>query len=129
MADKLVLVAGGDGWVLDLLQMVLGDVPGVRVLPARTTAEALAVVREARPTLALLDLAVPGVGGVFDGWGVIRQLRADPAVQSMPVIALTDLLEERSLARDAGCQESIEKPFDIEDVLTVACRYLRLDAN
>ena len=83
-------------------------VAGYDVLEATDGAQALALARSEHPDLILMDLALPTV----DGWEATRQLKADPATHTIPVIALTAFAmagdEERS--RAVGCDDYIAKP-------------------
>jgi two-component system cell cycle response regulator DivK len=62
------------------------------------------------PDLVLLDLSLPEV----DGWEVARRLKADPATQQIPVIALTAhaLKGDRERALQSGCDDYDTKPVD-----------------
>jgi two-component system cell cycle response regulator DivK len=83
-----------------------------------TSAEAgLALARECRPDLILMDIQLPGM----DGLQATAILKTDEATRHIPVIALTALAmkgdEERILA--AGCDGYIAKPLDYKDFLAV----------
>lgn len=84
---------------------------GATVTTAETGTQALALVAEAKPTVILLDLSMPGV----DGWEVQRQLRQQPALDRVPIIALTALAmpEDRARAETAGFDGYITKPFRV----------------
>ena len=75
----------------------------------------LAMARESRPDLILMDIQLPGM----DGLQATGVLKADPATHDIPVIALTALAmkgdEERILA--AGCDGYIAKPLDYKEFL------------
>lgn len=62
------------------------------------------------PVLILLDIQLPGM----DGYAVARGLRAIPAIQNVPIVAVTSYAmpgdRERCIA--AGCTGYIEKPID-----------------
>ena len=68
-----------------------------------------------RPDIILMDLSLP----VMDGWEATRQIKADPATQSIPVIALTAHAmagdEQKALA--AGCNDYDTKPIDLKRLL------------
>jgi two-component system cell cycle response regulator DivK len=67
------------------------------------------------PDIILMDLSLP----VMDGWEATRQIKADPATQSIPVIALTAHAmagdEQKALA--AGCNDYDTKPIDLKRLL------------
>ena len=70
--------------------------------------DALALVRQNRPAVILLDLGLKDM----DGWEVARQLKADPATANVPIIAFTgaSLPHERISAMRAGCDRVVTKP-------------------
>ena len=70
--------------------------------------DALALVRQNRPTVIVLDLGLKDM----DGWEVARQLKADPATAGVPIIAFTgaSLTHERISAMRAGCDRVVTKP-------------------
>ena len=67
------------------------------------------------PDLILMDLSLP----VIDGWEATRQIKADPATQTIPVIALTAHAmagdEQKALA--AGCDDYDTKPVNFSRLL------------
>lgn len=78
-------------------------------------AAALAAVRRHRPGLILLDAKMP----TLDGFAVLAALKADPALNHVPVIMLTALRNARDVieARRLGASDYLAKPFDISNVL------------
>ena len=69
----------------------------------------------ATPDIILMDLSLP----VIDGWEATRQIKADPAMQSIPVIALTAhaMAGDEKKAREAGCDDYDTKPIDLKRLL------------
>ena len=65
-----------------------------------------------RPDLILLDLNMPRV----DGRQVLEQVRQNPDISRIPVIALTTSDEEEDVLRsyDLGCKSFIKKPVEID---------------
>jgi DNA-binding response OmpR family regulator len=87
---------------------------GYRVCEAADGLTAFALARQCIPDLIMLDLGLPGQ----DGWAVARELRADPALDHVPILVITanGSSAAHRLARSAGCQAIICKPFTLETV-------------
>jgi two-component system cell cycle response regulator DivK len=67
------------------------------------------------PNIILMDLSLP----VIDGWEATRRIKADPATQSIPVIALTAhaMAGDEQKALEAGCDDYDTKPIDLKRLL------------
>jgi CheY-like chemotaxis protein len=85
------------------------------VLTAATGEEARNVATAELPDVVLMDVGLPD----FDGWEITRQLRADPATQALPIIALTGHImpDERESAIQAGCNDFHAKPVEFTRLL------------
>jgi len=90
---------------------------GHEVLIAVDGQEAIAMTREHRPAVVLMDMSLP----VLDGWEATRRLKADESTRAIPVIALTAhaLPAERDRALEAGCVAFETKPIDFPKLLAV----------
>ena len=84
---------------------------GFEVVSVSSGEAALAQVRERHPAVILMDLQMPGIGG----WEATRQLKAHPETKDILVIAVTAhaLAPDQKIARQAGCDAFVSKPFDI----------------
>lgn len=67
------------------------------------------------PDLILMDLSLP----VIDGWEATRRIKANPATQSIPVIALTAhaMASDEQKALQAGCDDYDTKPVNFQRLL------------
>jgi len=70
-------------------------------------AEALESARRHRPSLITLDVMMPAM----DGWAVLRSLKADPDLASIPVVMLS-IVADRELSLSLGAVEAMPKPFN-----------------
>jgi CheY-like chemotaxis protein len=116
-----VLVVTSDEGMRELLQLVIEDEAGARVVAGWTAHEALEQAKAKKPALILLDW-VPGRGS--DGSEAARVLKADAATRDIPVVALVYYPEEREQALQAGCVDSIDKAFDIDALVAKVQQYL-----
>lgn len=104
-----ILLVEDDPDTRELVRLTL-ELYGHEVEEARTAEEGIARARATAPELVLMDLSL---GGKFDGLEATKRLRADPAFDATPIVALTAHAmagdRERSLA--AGCDDHWTKPI------------------
>ena len=113
VSDPLVLVADDDEDILLLVTTRLRR-DGFDIISARSGDEALALVRERLPALAVLDIGMPGLDGVQ----VLERIRADDDLRAMLVVLLTAKAQESDVRRgfDAGADAYVKKPFSPADL-------------
>ena len=89
---------------------------GFEVIAAATGEAALTQASTRRPGVILMDLEMPGT----DGWDATRQLKAHADTHDIIVVAITAhaLKPDEGIARQAGCDGFIAKPFDLRAVGT-----------
>ena len=92
------------------------------IIEAENGEEALAAVAKQRPDLILMDIQLP----IMDGYTATRRIKADPALRSIPIIAVTSyaLSGEDKKAREAGCDAYIPKPYSPRELLAKVRQYL-----
>lgn len=85
---------------------------GYEAFEARTGEEALEVLREDNPDLILLDMNMPGIGGM----AACREIRAvsDAAII---VLSVRDSESDKISALDAGADDYITKPFSVNELM------------
>jgi signal transduction histidine kinase/CheY-like chemotaxis protein len=101
-----VLVVDDDPSVRGLLARTLEN-EGYRVIAAGNGVEALALAREHRPQAITLDVLMPQM----DGWGALKEFKADAGLRHIPVIMVT-VLNERGMAIPLGAADFVTKPVD-----------------
>ncbi len=113
--------------MVDVLRHQLGE-GGFRWFVATTESEnALAMFRETRPDLALLDISMPGMNGL----DILRGMRKDDHLKHIPVIFLTAsaTTEKKREALNLGACDFLSKPVDINDLLPRVRNALTLKAQ
>ena len=108
--SRKILVADDNAVSRELIREVL-EMSGYDVIEAADGRDAVDRARENAPDLALVDIQMPRL----DGYGVLRELRADPLLSKLHIIALTAfaMQGDRERALDAGFDGYITKPVEI----------------
>jgi CheY-like chemotaxis protein len=116
-----ILVVEDNELNLKLVRDVLGYA-GYEVVEARTGEQGVELAAECLPDLVLMDLQLPGI----DGIEALRQLRASPLTQDVPVVAVTAfaMREDRERALRAGFDGYLEKPFGVHELAGQVRSYL-----
>jgi PleD family two-component response regulator len=96
---------------------------GFEVRHASDGQEALEMIEEERPDLAVVDLMMPRV----DGLELTRRLRADPMTSALPVIMLTakGMTVDKVHGLTAGADDYLVKPFDTLELIARVSSTLR----
>jgi DNA-binding response OmpR family regulator len=121
MNGKRVLVVDDEPDVVESIVFRLG-IEGLECLTAGDGAEGVRIAREHLPDLIILDVMMPKV----TGYKVARTLKQDETCGKIPIILLTARSQEgdRMLGIDAGAEEYMTKPFDLDELTAVVLRLL-----
>jgi two-component system KDP operon response regulator KdpE len=111
MSSATILVVDDEPQIRRVMRTALAAQSYV-ILEAHTGEEALETMRHERPDLVLLDVNMPGIGGL----AACREIRA---ASDVPIIMLTVRNSERDKvsALDAGADDYVVKPFGVEELL------------
>ena len=115
MAEKRkVLVVDDEAHIAELLVMNLHQ-NGYETCVAGNGTDAMPMALAERPDLILLDLMLPGIGGLE----VCRLLKTDPRTAPVPVIMLTAKSEEsdKVIGLSIGADDYVTKPFSLRELL------------
>ena len=113
-----MLVVEDDSDLAALVQMIVTDA-GYEVRTAGDGAEALARVGERIPGLILLDMRMP----VMNGWEFAREFRSRFG-RAAPIVVVTAAENARARAEEIDADGWLEKPFELEDLVRMASRFL-----
>ncbi len=105
--ELTILLIDDDVDFVEATCAVLESVP-YRVLVAYNGDQGLAKAREAHPDLVILDMIMP----VKDGFQVLKELEADPALAHVPVMMLTAMSDGAVTPPDAGLVAAIKDYID-----------------
>jgi CheY-like chemotaxis protein len=121
-----VLVVEDQAENLDLMVYLLTAF-GHQILVARDGREGLTVAAQDHPDLVVMDLQMP----VLDGYAAAAQLKADPLLASIPVVAVTAfaMVGDRERIMAGGFDGYLTKPINPQTFVSEIERYLSRDAD
>ena len=110
----------------ELLRLMLQSA-GHDVRETRDGRECLAEIARDLPDVALLDLSMPAL----DGWGLLREMRADERTRAVPCVAVTAFAanQDRLRALEAGFDAYISKPFRAKELIELVNSFARRDGR
>jgi two-component system, cell cycle response regulator DivK len=95
---------------------------GYDTLQTKDGVEALALARQHRPDLILMDIQLPEISGLE----VTKWIKEDKSLSMIPIIAVTAfaMKGDREKMRDGGCEDYIAKPISVASFLQTVERFL-----
>jgi DNA-binding response OmpR family regulator len=110
MGDK-VLVVDDEKGIRDMLSEFLTG-QGYEVILASSGEEALELADIEKPRLILLDLAMPGLGGIL----ACKKLKTQKSTRFIPIVVVSAFEEGWEQAIEAGADEFIQKPIQLTEL-------------
>jgi PAS domain S-box-containing protein len=103
------------------------EAKGYRFVFATDGQQAITIAKAEHPDLILMDIQMP----VLDGLEAIKQIRLDPNLVDIPIIALTALAMagDRERCLDAGANEYLQKPLKLKQLATSIQQILNAKKN
>ena len=117
MTKKILVVED----LTDIRKMmkIMVELYGYEVIEARDGAEAIEQAREHRPSLVLMDLAMP----LMNGADAARAIKSTESCEDIPIIAVTAYQNMDDEALEAGCSSVIHKPVDFLKLKTLLAEH------
>ncbi|HEY7398765.1 MAG TPA: response regulator [Gaiellaceae bacterium] len=110
------LVVEDEDTLRELIVVTLGEAFACQEATDGDTA--LELLRVSPPDLMLLDVAMPGKSGI----DVLREMRADPVLQKVPVCVVSAWQSPGDVAKalEAGADRFLAKPFRVDELASIA---------
>ena len=110
-SSRKILIIDDDPTVRELMRRQL-ERDGFEVHSASDGKEGITKARDIKPDLITLDILMPDL----DGWSVLRALKADPEVSSIPVV-MASILDEKNKGFSLGAADYLSKPLERERLI------------
>lgn len=119
--SKTVLIVEDNELNMKLFHDLL-EAHGYQTLQTKDGMEALAIVRQRRPDLILMDIQLPEVSGLE----VIKWIKEDDNLRSIPVVAVTAfaMKGDEEKMREGGCDAYIAKPISVGKFIETVKQFL-----
>ena len=119
---KTVLIVEDNDLNMKLFHDLL-EAHGIDTIETRNGHDVMAIAREQKPDLILMDIQLPEVSGL----DVTRWLKQDADLKSIPVIAVTAfaMKGDEQKIREGGCSDYISKPISVTHFMDTIRKYLK----
>lgn len=114
-----IAIIDDDKSIVEVITLILED-EGYEVISA-TDSETYYKLMKANPDLLLLDIWMPGKNGEE----ICKDLKAKATTKHIPIILVSANQSTERVARKAGADDFITKPFEMEDLLAKVAKYAR----
>ena len=122
-----ILVVDDDQGVVDLITDVLATDNRFETKAVNNGFGAGMLAKEYHPDLIILDVMLPDINGK----AVCELIRADPTMQDIKIICISGMVEEDRIQelKDAGADDFLHKPLDIDELVRRICRLLDIETD
>ena len=122
---RKALVVDDDIELVELLRDVLESDGRFEVRVANNGFDAGMMVKEYHPDVIVLDVMLPDINGKE----VCQRVRSDSALDDVKIICISGMVEQEKIGelKQAGANDFMQKPFDVEQLVHRLCLMLDLD--
>ncbi|WP_207420376.1 response regulator [Desertivirga brevis] len=120
MKNKTILICDDDEGILDLVSIILEE-SGFQTVCVQNSLEIFKRISEKDPDLIFLDLWMPQLSGDQ----VLKAIREDASSSEIPVIVMSASRDGAYIAQQAGANDFLAKPFDIDELVHKAIALMR----
>ncbi|MEN4761150.1 MULTISPECIES: response regulator [unclassified Chryseobacterium] len=107
-----VMVCDDHQSILDVVQLML-ESSGFEVITEVDSTKLISRIKKSNPDILLLDLWMPSLSGEE----ILKLIRTDDEIVNLPVIVLSASANGDDIAKDAGADSFVPKPFDMDDLI------------
>jgi excisionase family DNA binding protein len=120
-----ILVVDDDAAVVDLITDVLTKDGRFEIKSVNNGFGAGMIAKEYHPDLIILDVMLPDINGK----AVCELIRSDATMSDIKIICISGMVEEEKVQelRDAGADDFLHKPLDIDELTRRVCKQLDLE--
>ncbi len=124
---RRILIVDDDPAVVELITDVLAADSRFETRVVNNGFGAGMQAKEYHPDLIILDVMLPDINGK----AVCELIRSDPTMSDIKIIGISGMVEEDKIQelRDAGADDFLQKPLDIDELLRRICRLLDIESE
>ncbi len=122
---RRVLIVDDDEDLVELIADHLERDGRFEIRTANNGFDAGMMVKESRPDIIVLDIMLPDINGKE----VCQRIRSDSTMEDVRIICISGMVEEDKVAdlRDAGANDFMHKPFEVEKLIDCMCELLEIE--
>lgn len=116
---KKILICDDDPGIIEMLELILEET-GHMIISEINSLNVKAILDKEKPDLLLMDLWMP----VLSGDQVLKLIRHQNSTKTLPVIIISASSDGKEIAYNAGANDYLAKPFDINELLHKVASYV-----
>jgi len=122
---RKALIVDDDRDLVELMRDSLEADGRFEVRSANNGFDAGMMVKEYHPDVIILDVMLPDINGKE----VCQRVRSDSTLDDVKIVCISGMVEQDRIQelRDAGANDFVQKPFDVETLIARICRQLEMD--
>jgi DNA-binding response OmpR family regulator len=115
-----ILVAEDDSAIVEVMKIILEDAK-YTVFTADNSRDIHSLIKNEDPQLLLLDIWLSGE----NGGEIAQRIRTDEKTASLPIVMISANNETERIAKEVGAAGFLQKPFTIDDLLSMVKQHIR----
>lgn len=117
---KKILIAEDDKSIIEVVRIILEN-EGYEVLQASHGEHIHKHIKENAPDMILLDIWLFGE----DGGKIAQTIKSQPHTKDIPLVMMSANNETEKITKEAGADDFLLKPFNIEDLLYIVKKHVK----